>query len=445
MASLRFLPPVLSLALTAVLLSGCSGGGEEDRPRLGTVSRGSVAEVVEAPATLTARADVTLRSPADGTITRLPVRDGDRVRKGQVLARIDSPTAEEQLDQAREADRQAARGASMPSGLSLGSFRAQSDRIARRGFKKAREAARKIRDPKDRAKALAEIAKAEGDYATAAGAAQLAVTRLNTGLGSITSALSSLGASGRVQTRAAVKAAERTVDGLVLRAPFSGVVGLGGPAGGNGSSSALSGLMPSSLAGLTGGLSLPGASSDPSSIAVGVPVSSGAAVVTITDVSELRLTADIDESDILRVKRDGEADADFDALPEASYGAKVYSVGVTPSENSGGGVTYKVQLTLEDGTLPDGSKAPEPKPGMSAIVRLKVREVENALVVPTSAVVSSGRDSTVWVVENGEAVRRTVTLGAEGDASVEVLTGLKDGDRIVVGSADSVRQGQELG
>lgn len=446
MASLRLLPPALSLILTAALLSGCSGGDAAERPRLGTVARGSVAEVVEAPATLTARASVTLRSPADGTIVQLKVRDGDRVEKGQVLARVDSPTAREQLDQARDADRQAARGVSLPSGgLGFGAFRAQSDRIARRGFKKARETARKIPDPKDRAKALAEIAKAEGDYANAAGAVQAALGRLNLGLGGLTSAMSAIGASSRVQTRAAVKAAERTVDGLELKAPFDGVVSLGGPAGGNGSSSALSGLVPASLAGLAGGLSLPGAASDPSSIATGVPVSSGAAVVTVTDVSELRLSADIDESDILKVRRDGEAEADFDALPEAAYDADVYSVGVTPNENSGGGVTYKVQLTLKKGVLADGSKAPEPKPGMSAIVRLKVREVRNVLVVPTTAVVSSGRNSTVWVVENGRAARRTVTLGAEGDGTVEVRSGLKEGDRIVVGSADSVRSGQELG
>jgi len=50
----------------------------------------------------------------------------------------------------------------------------------------------------------------------------------------------------------------------------------------------------------------------------------------------------------------------------------------------------------------------------------------------------------VWVVEDGRAVRRTVVLGAEGEATVEVRSGLEEGDRIVVGSADSVRQGQEL-
>ncbi|WP_460302997.1 efflux RND transporter periplasmic adaptor subunit [Actinocorallia aurea] len=440
----RFVPPALACVLALASLSGCSDDGDPGtRIRLGAVERGAVAETVEAPATLTAKANATLRSPADGTVARLHVRDGDRVKEGQVLARIFSPSAQEQLDQAEEADRNAADGVAPPAGLGIAGFKDEIDAIAERGFKKARQAAMKIEDPKQRAAALAEITKAEGDYATAAGAAQAAVDRLNEGIGGVTAALASIGAASRVQTRAAVKAARRTVDGLVLRAPFTGVVSLGGPSGG--SNDALSGILPEQISGLTGGLSVPGAATDGSAVAVGAPVASGAAVVTVTDVSELRLSADIDESDILKVTRGSTAAADFDALPEAVYGAKVYSVGVTPKAGGGGGVTYQVQLELAEGELSDGAQAPEPKPGMSAVVRITVREVADVLVVPVAAVVSSGRDSVVWVDDGGKAVRRTVTLGAEGDGKAEVVSGLKEGDRIVVSGADSVEAGQELG
>ncbi|ROO90341.1 RND family efflux transporter MFP subunit [Actinocorallia herbida] len=439
----RFIPPALAFTCVLVSLSGCSGDGDDGaRIRLGTVERGAVAETVEAPATLTAKANATLRSPAEGTVARLRVRDGDRVKEGQVLARISSPTAREQLDQAEEADRKAADGVAPPTGLAIADFKDEIDAIAERGFKKARQAAMAIEDPKERAKALAEITQAEGDYASAAGAAEAAVDRLNAGIGGVTAALSSIGAASRVQTQAAVKAARRTVDGLVLRAPFAGVVSLGGPSGGG--NDALSGLLPAEIAGLTGDLAVPGAATDGSAVAVGAPVTSGAAVITVTDVSELRISADIDESDILKVERGSTAAADFDALPEAVYAAKVYSVGVTPKAGSGGGVTYQVQLDLAEGRLPDGAEAPEPKPGMSAVVRITVREVADVLVVPVAAVVSSGRDSVVWVDDGGKAVRRIVTLGAEGDGTAEVVSGLKEGDRVVVSGADSVEAGQDL-
>lgn len=440
----RITPPVLALLLTVALLSGCSSGGGSSKVKLGPVTRSDVAEVVEAPATVAAKAAATVRSPADGTIKDLKVRDGDRVKDGQVLARIESPTAREQLSSAKDADRQAAQGGGVAAtSVDISDFRKKSDKIARAGFKQARDQAKKIEDPKVRAKALADIAKSEGDYNTAADAADVAVGKLNSGLGSFTQALASIGAASRVQTRAAVRTAQRTIDSLVIRAPFSGVVSLGGPSGGSGSP--LSGILPAQLQGITGTTSLPGAATDAAAVSKGAPITSGAAVVTVTDVSELRLSADVDEADILKIKRGVGADADFDALPDASYQAAVFSIGVTPGPAAtGGGVTYKVQLVLKAGKLADGSQAPTPKPGMSAVVELKVREVKNALSVPITAIVTSGQDSTVWLNVNGVAQKRTVKVGAEGDANVQILDGLKEGDQVVIAGADSVKPGQEL-
>jgi multidrug efflux pump subunit AcrA (membrane-fusion protein) len=81
---------------------------------------------------------------------------------------------------------------------------------------------------------------------------------------------------------------------------------------------------------------------------------------------------------------------------------------------------------------------------MSAVVRLTVRESPDAVAVPASAIVSSGRESVVWVVRNGKAERRVVKLGAQGDAEVEIVSGLAVGDRVVVKGADTVRPGQPL-
>jgi hypothetical protein len=81
---------------------------------------------------------------------------------------------------------------------------------------------------------------------------------------------------------------------------------------------------------------------------------------------------------------------------------------------------------------------------MSAVTRLTVRESPDAVAVPASAVVSSGRESVVWVSADGTAQRRVVKLGAQGEAVVEVVSGLTVGERVVVKGADAVRQGQRL-
>jgi multidrug efflux pump subunit AcrA (membrane-fusion protein) len=64
--------------------------------------------------------------------------------------------------------------------------------------------------------------------------------------------------------------------------------------------------------------------------------------------------------------------------------------------------------------------------------------------VPASAVVRDGDRDTVWLVEGGKAVRREVTVGAQGEEYVEILRGLNVGDRVVIRGADSVREGDKV-
>ncbi|QXJ23525.1 HlyD family efflux transporter periplasmic adaptor subunit [Actinomadura graeca] len=442
-------PRRIRLIMLGVLLAGslgaCTGGGDGRPPQLGAVARSDVSEVVEAPGTVSARATAVLRAPADGTVERLYVADGDKVRAGDVLARILSPDAEERLARAREADRAASGGVSVPAGADLAALQHRTDEAAREGFAEAREAAQGIPDPEQRALVLTAITRAETGYRTAADAARTAVARLNAGLGGLGATVSSITAAQRVQTRAAVGAAERTIGALTIKAPFGGVVGLGGPAGGAPGPGDLAGRLPRPLRtedGLTGlgSLGVPGASP----IAAGAPVSAGDAVATVADVSALFLDARVDERDVFEVREGVQADVELDAVPDGTYTAKATSVGSTPAAASGGGVTYKVTLALGRGTLAGGGAAPWPKPGMSAMVSMRIRDVRDVLSVPAAAVVTSGRESFVWVESGGRARRRVVGVGVQGDATVEITRGLREGERIVVRGADSVRPGQEL-
>ncbi|MFI6921607.1 efflux RND transporter periplasmic adaptor subunit [Nonomuraea spiralis] len=443
----RGIPPLLVL----LALAGCSSE-EPANVQLGEVRRAPVTEVVEAPATIGARATATLRSPAQGTIARLYVRDGDRVRKGETLARISSPQAEDQLDQARKAAK-GIRPASLapvrlPS-LDTGVF----DRQVAAHFAKARKEARKVKDATARRQLLNAIDLAEAQHraqsrALASITAQLnrSITGVLSGMtNGLSTSMASLQAASRTQARAAVRAAKGTVDSLTIKAPFGGVVTLGRASGGGGGTGGLGGLLSQLPGGAQQLPSVPSAGSGAGGpVAKGVPVSAGDSIVTVTDVSELTLSADVDETDVLLVEKGTKAAVELDAVPGATYTARVTGVGVTPMEAGTGGVSYPVSLTLGPGAFDDGSAAPTPKPGMSAVTRLTVRESPSAVAAPASAIVTSGRDSVVWLVRNGVAERRTVKLGAQGDTVVEVLNGLSVGDRIVVKGADAVRPGQSL-
>ncbi|MCK2214619.1 HlyD family efflux transporter periplasmic adaptor subunit [Actinomadura sp. ATCC 31491] len=444
----RGLAPLLVL----LALTGCTS---EPTPsvQVGDVRRAPVTEVVEAPATIGARASATLRAPATGTIAKLYVREGQRVRKGDLLVRISSPQARAQLGQARRAARtpappSPATSVRLPS-LNTAGF----DRKVAAHFAKARKAARKVADARVRKQLLNAIDLAQAQHRAQTAALSTITAQLgrsiNGVLSGVTSGLAgsmaSLQAASKAQARAAVKAAESTVAALTVKAPFGGVVTLGRVSGGGaaGGVESLLGQLPGAGQELP---SLPAGGSGPAGtpVAAGVPVAAGDPLVTVTDVSTLLLDADVDETDVLMVRKGIEAQVELDAVPGATYSARVTGIGVTPKQGTTGGVSYPVRLTLGAGAFDDGTRAPTPKPGMSAVTRLTVRESPAAISAPASAIVSSGRESVVWVDRNGVAERRVVKLGAQGEAVVEVLTGLSVGERIVVKGADSVRQGQRL-
>ena len=347
----------------------------------------------------------------------------------------------------------------------LGTASPLDEKVAR-SFASARAAARKIGDARARKRLVSVIDAAEsGHRAQRAAFDQVAqgLTRsvnqvlsqvsgqIGAGLGGLASSMSSLQAASKAQAKVAAKAAAATVKGLVVRAPFAGVVTLGGPSGGGSTDlSSLLGQLPAGLsaqagaaAGAPGGGA--GAATSGGTVATGVPVSAGDAIASVTDVSKLTLSADVDETDVLMVAPGIRAEAEVDAVTGATYRAKVAGVGVIPKQGTTGGVSYPVALTLGAGAYDDGGDAPVPKPGMSAVVRLTVRESPDAVAVPASSIVTSGKESVVWVVRGeGTAERRVVKLGAQGEAVVEVARGLSPGERVVVKGADTVRAGQKL-
>lgn len=442
-----------AVAVSAALLTGCSG--DKSDIQTAAVGRSTVSEVVEAPATVQAAATTTLTSPAAGEVEQVLVKDGQRVAAGTLLARISSPTTTAQLTQARSALAQVeANGPSSPALLS-GGPQTQADTTAQTAFDSARKAAAAIADPRLKATALTQIATAEHQYQLAAAQARAAIGAINSGIGNLNSALASLTAAQRLQAQTAVQVAQNAVDALEVTAPIAGTVQLGGetPAGGGSSGTDLSGVLsqlPAS-AQQQAATALGGASTQSGAgvqttgpLTPGTPVSTGTTLASIVDLSALSLQADVDETDVFLVKPGVKAEAQLDAVPGARYTATVASVGLSPTQSARGGVSYRARLTLAAGTMPDGSPAPAPRPGMSAVADLRVRTARNAISVPATAIVHDGDRDAVWVVQGKLARRQTVTVGTQGEDVVAVTDGLTVGQQVVVRGTDQVREGQEL-
>lgn len=439
------------LVIAAVLVTAASCSDDSDDVGLGTAGRADVTEVVDAPATVTARAVATLSSPAEGTLGLLAVEPGATVAPGQVLAVIDSPKAQQQLATAGEAlDALSRGGASVGNVRDLSAAQGRTDQAAAAAFAQAREAANKITDPGTRTAMLTQVDAAEAAYKEASSSARALITSVQRGLASVSQAMNALTAAQRTQAKAAYDLAKSTVDALTLRAPVAGVVQLGGPAttagpsitdllGGNaaalGAAGAAAGAAPQSTA------SGPGIDPAP---AVGTRVSAGTTILTVVDLTGPGLLAEVDETDVLLVTPGIKATVELDAAPGARYEATVRSIDLLPSASAQGGVSYRARLALGAGTFADGRAAPAPRPGMSAVSHLLVRSANGVVVVPAASVFNAdGRDQ-VWLVRNGKAERMPVTVGVAGTDLVQITEGVNEGDRVVVRGADQVRAGQKL-
>jgi multidrug efflux pump subunit AcrA (membrane-fusion protein) len=440
----------LTAAATLVVLGASSCTGTSGSVDLGTADRGSVTEIVDASATVTARAVATVTAPSAGTVASLSVLAGQSVAAGQVIAVIDSPSAQQQLQEASAA-LAAANASAGGGGLRTGDLAAaqkKTDDAAAAAFASARSAAGSISDPTVRAALLAQIDAAAQQYASLSATARSLVSSVQRGIASVAAAVSALSAAQRAQAQAAYDLAKATVDALTLRAPIAGVVQLGGAASTSSSGSLSSLLSAAGAAGAASGATTSGSTpSGPgidTAVGPGAPVGAGTAIATVVDVSALGLLADVDETDVLLVTSGARAQVELDAAPGASYDATVGSVDVLPTTSARGGVAYRVRLSLGTGRYSDGRAAPTPRPGMSAVTHLMVREAHDTVTVPAAAVVRVDGHDAVWVARDGRAVRVPVTLGVQGPDRVQVLAGLSAGDRVVVRGADKVRAGQSL-
>lgn len=440
-------------AISMIALTAASCGDETSDIGVGTVGRADVAELVDAPATVTAKAVATLSSPADGTLVSLAVLPGATVTAGQVLAVIDSPSARQRLADAQATLDALSRGSAGVGRTDLSAAQRRTDEAAARAFGTAREGAGQIADPVVRDALLVQVTAAERAYQEAATSSRALIASVQRGLASISQAMSALTVAQRAQAKAAYDLARSTVDALILRAPVGGVVQLGGVSsagapsltdllGGAAGGAGAAGPLP---AGPTGGSAgLPSGPGIDPAVAVGARVVAGTGVLTVVDVSELGLIAEADETDVLLIQPGVTAGVELDAAPGAGYDATVTSVDVLPSTSSRGGVSYRVRLNLRPGRYADDRSSPIPRPGMNAVAHLRVRGARDAVTVPAAAVFSADGKDVVWLVRDGKAVRTPVSVGVSGEDRVQIVSGVGDGDRVVIRGADRVSAGMEI-
>ena len=168
---------------------------------------------------------------------------------------------------------------------------------------------------------------------------------------------------------------------------------------------------------------------------VGDLVSSGTTIVNLADLSNLRVRAMVDETEISQVEIGQDVAITFDAFPGQQFSGKVLEVPLQ-GQLTQNVLMYEVPVSLE------GTADVSLKSGMTANLSITVGRGQNVLLVPATAVQRGDQGNFVRLQDAGssEPVYAKVDLGLSDGIYVEVKRGLNEGDRIVIEYSMSEQQ-----
>lgn len=162
-----------------------------------------------------------------------------------------------------------------------------------------------------------------------------------------------------------------------------------------------------------------------------------APLFVIIDESIYDLHVQIPTVDIAGIKVGNKTDFTVDAYPDRIFTGKVSFI--NPQVNSSDrAVSVNISVLNSDSLL---------KSGYFVKARLYTGDMHDAFLVPQSALIGNdvvNKKAKVYVVENGTAVLKDVSTGKTGSGTVEILSGIKEGDSVVVRGGFTIKSGDKV-
>jgi HlyD family secretion protein len=415
----------------------------------GHVVRQDLTSIVTASGEVKPRKYINIGANAMGELVEIPVKEGDHVRKGQLVARIENvqPQADVNAQRASfssaEADAAAAEAGLKSADDNLLTLQAGVDRAradlekAQLDFKRGDELYKAKLIPKQ------DYDQRKAAYDSAAASLKEAQARLTQARAQREQSNSQLYSSQKrvAQLRAMVTRADDVLNKYNSYAPLDGVV--------------------TNLPVRVGETVVPG-----------IQNSAASTIMTIADMSLITAEVKVDETDIVSVKLDQVSDVTIDAIPNKTFKGHVIEIGNTAIVRSTGVAAsqsttssqeakdFKVVVALDN--------PPEDiRPGLSCTAKITTATRQHALTIPIQALTIRQKGDLetpkkgasvqpvkfdpaaekarkeeiqgVFVITGGKAEFRKVETGITGATDIEVLSGLKENDEIVTGSYQVIR------
>ena len=394
---------VCVIAGAGVWLVGRRGPSRVDVDVAAVTRRATFRSTVSASGEIVATRYADIGSSAMGKIVSLPVAEGDRVRAGQLLARIDAVQAQSEASSVKaqlgalEAEEAAAAEQIRAAASDVVAAEARA-RDAEQQFARTRE----LRDQGLVPASEFDTARAAADAASA----QVAASRA-----AVDRARQAAAASARrvAQARAQVVGASDIVAKTSIVSPIDGTV--------------------TRLLVREGEM-----------VVVGIQNQPGTTLMTVSDLSAIDAEVKVAEADILRVSLGQHAAITLEALPGRPFTGRVVEIGASALPIAGTGAAareFRVVVRLD---TPD----PLLRPGLTCDAEIVVTERRNVLTVPLQSVVlrrddeSDSDRSGVFVVVDRQARFTPVTAGVIGGLDIEV-DGIDEGAEVIAGPYQVLR------
>jgi len=388
---------VIIFVLVGILVIGAAGyfGFETTQapptpppaPQTVSVTTCDVEQTVTAPGNLVNVNQTEVKMPATGKLSGVNVRVGDKVKAGQTLAELDPVTTTQAQVNLLEAQKELEKLQKQRTALDYP--RATNDflqdlrkriRAAKDTVSELEDSYKKAEDPMIKSQILASLTGAKADLKT-----------LESNMSWYTSKPTEndvLNADSELAlAQAKYDAAKAVLNSLQIKSPFAGVV---------------------FAVNAESGATYPAETS----------------LFTIGDPKALEVLANITEEDFPIISVGQEVELFFDARADVTVQGKVDRV--IPKRLEGDSPRYHIYITLND--VPDGLAD-----GMTSDAAITIAKREGVLCLPRSLVRASGTDEATLKVWVNQAVEtRQVKVGLRGDSDVEILSGLKEGDQVVI-------------
>ena len=162
-------------------------------------------------------------------------------------------------------------------------------------------------------------------------------------------------------------------------------------------------------------------------------VSNGTEIANIVDISKLKIKVNVGEKYILKIKKGDAVAVKTDLYPGYSFEGIVN--GISPKGNDS--ITFPVEIILYN------SKNKPLNDGMSAKVDFSFGKKE-IKAVPRSALIGSSQDPKIYIIEGNIAKLKSIVIGNEYDTDIDVISGLKDDEKIVVEGQNNLSDNCEV-